>query len=357
LVLDLTEQQMRGIDWEVSLLFGAKPSGEFLSRFKETGASCVFACLRSGYDISPAKMFRIYRVLVEQDIIHIHSFNPIIAFCAILSRKKLVFTDHGNYGEGAQPTMFRSLKSILLGVFLRNSVDYLSFNSQYTRMRDTEFHRLYKVRASVIYNGICFGSRENRLERIEKIIAERINHKFVVGTASRFAAFKRIDRLIEAFANFQDSKDTLLMIVGDGPFRLKYEKQISQLGIESKCIVTGFRENVRIYQRAFHVCVCPSKGEPFGLAAVESLSIGTPTIVYHDGGGIVEVLGAGFQDDVVATESELVERLNYYYRSSNDIAIRADERKKRARKFDIVKMADRFYNAYLEMLSGPGRGS
>ena len=351
LVLDLATDQSTDHEEQTGILFGSEEGkGGFLKAFREAGLKCFFLHLNSGYDLSPRKYLSAFRTFREYDILHFHSFNPLLAACAVISDKKIVYTEHGNFGFGRGKTWADSIKTLLLKMFLKSGVDYITFNSKFTKQLAQKRYGLDSVKSSVVYNGIDSKMNSISTAGVEKSILQKIRGKFVIGTTSRFVGSKRIDRLIHAFADFQIDKDTVLLLLGDGALKDELEQLIEHLRLSGKIVFTGFRHNVREFQDLMDVCVFPFENEAFGLVAVETLSLGKPTIVFRDGGGIVEVIGGFSQDDVVEGISQLVERLEFYFYSRDEITKQAQGRKEYSKKFAINRMAAELDAIYKQIL-------
>ena len=349
LVLDLVSAQSNHTQIEVGVLFGTT-KGEFLGKFRAAGMNCHFLGLNSGHDISMRKYFNAVRIFQQYDILHVHSASPLLIACATISSKTIISTLHSGFGFGRKKTWHDPMKSIFVRWFLNYRVDYISFNSQYTKKVAESRYGLNGVRKSVVYNGIDFKEHFISTTGIENSLLQELRGKFVVGTVSRFKRVKRIDRLVEAFADFQRSKDTILLLVGDGPLRDELKRLVGQLKLDRKSIFTGFTHNVREFQSLMDVNVFPSESETFGLVAVEALSLGKPTIVFGDGGGIAEVVGHFSQDDVVHDIRHLVNRLEYYYDNRSELVRLAQDRIQYAHNFNIDNTAARFSAIYKELI-------
>jgi len=351
LVLDLATAQSKNPKIHVDIFFG-KRVGDFLLKFQESGFKCHSAYLKSGFDLSPWKYFGTLRVFQNYDILHFHNFNPLLFVSAELSGKRIVYTEHGNFGFGRRKTWRDSTKNFFLKRFLNYCVDYISFNSQFTKQIAENRYGLKSVPRAVIYNGIAFKNVAQSMNITEDHIIEKIRNKFIIGTIARFVGYKRIDRLIEAFTDFQEDKNTILLLVGDGILRGELERLTKELKISDKTIFTGFRLNVQEFVKLMDVCVFPSENEPFGLVAIEALSLGKPAIVFKDGGGFVEVVSGFSQENVVEDISDLVQRLEYYYKNRDEIIEYSQNRIFYAMKFDISNMADQFSNIYETLVGG-----
>jgi glycosyltransferase involved in cell wall biosynthesis len=351
LVLDLVEIQKSQQGTRVGVLF-ANAGGDFFDKFARLDLPLYSAELSSGYDWSPKKYRKVLDIFHQYRILHIHSFNPLLAACAVASGNFIVYTEHGNFAFGRKTGTADVIKSRLLKYFLNSRVDHISFNSAFTRNIAEKKYGLGNVPRSIVHNGIAITGITNSLHRVDDEIAALLKDKFVIGTTSRFAGFKRIDRLIKAFAAFQgDKPDSVLLLVGDGALRADLKRLVDELRISNKTIFAGYRENVHDFQNCMNVCVFPSENEPFGIAAVETMLLGKPTIICHDGGGLVEVVGEHSREDVVSDIQGMVARFNYYYHHRDKIADGAADRTRYASRFTIEDTAAQFLSIYQKVSS------
>lgn len=348
LVLDLTRVQY-ATGLKVGVFF-YRAEGQLLESFGNLGVPIFSADLSSGYDMSPSKWHKITKIFREYDLLHLHAFNPVLAAAAAVSKKKIVYTEHGNFGFGRSETLSDRVKRHLLRLYLNRSCHYVTFNSDFTRRIAEQRYGLERVPREVVFNGIDLG-RLNAGARTSIPEGGLLAGKFVVGTCSRFAGFKRIDRLIHVFANFQKGKnDVMLLLVGDGEKRKELEKQVAEAAISKITVFTGYRHNVLDYQAAMDVLVIPSQNEPFGLVALEAFSVGVPALAFEDGGGVVEVISGYSREDVARDAEAMISRLNMYYQNRN---IRFREARSRAdyiQKFDVNVMSSRLSNVYTTVL-------
>lgn len=106
------------------------------------------------------------------------------------------------------------------------------------------------------------------------------NHRQLVCTA-RLTSLCRFDLLLEAMAILNArSHSVCLTLIGDGPERSSLEAQAKRLGVQVKFLGAIYDEAVlaRLIYSA-ELTVCPGK---IGLAAMHSLSYGTPVITHDD---------------------------------------------------------------------------
>lgn len=358
LALDLVGEQRSKCGHHVGILVG-QDKGEFSSSFHAGCDEFLSLDLINGRDRNSGKRKAAVEFMRQFDIVHIHTFNPTICRAAIESGRKIIYTEHGNFGFGRKRTWADLFKSLLLRRFLNQKVDYVTFNSNFTMQFARSRYDLKSVEKSVVYNGICIPEQTKKpTADIAPEILAATDGKFVVGTTSRFAGFKRVDRLVDAFAKFSKGRnDVVLLLVGDGVLRQELERHVERVGIRNQVIFAGFRSNVGDYQSLIDVCVFPSECEPFGLVAVETLARGKPTLVFRDGGGIIEIVAPVCPGDVVESIDMMADRLTNYYESRDLLADTDNQRRNRADVFKISTMASEMDVVYLKVVNQSSTGT
>ena len=347
LVLDIChEQQRQGL--QPSVLFG-RAHGEFLRFFVESNIPVASGDFSSGFDCSPGKIRKTRDHLRGVDIVHSHTFVTPLALAIAAARTPSVHTDHGNFGFGRKLGWNDHLKRRLYCHFLRRYVGHLTFNSDFTRRTWEKLSMVPSVSRSVVPNGLPFAERNGRTAPPAPDLADILSGSFVVGTASRFAQFKRIDRLIDGFAKFARNRNTRLLIVGDGPLRAEITARIASHGLTDKTIMTGFRPDAQACQQWMDVCVIASQNESFGLAAIETLGLGKPTVVFVDGGGMADIVTGISPEDVVPNEDALAARLAHYHDHQPLPPERARAIASAAATYDIRTTAASFLRIYQQL--------
>lgn len=125
---------------------------------------------------------------------------------------------------------------------------------------------------------------------------------FVLLFLGRVSREKSIGRLIDQFALLPD-KQVVLLVVGDGPDRIHFEKQVDRLGIRNRVRFTGMvpPDAVGSYYRIADLFVNFSVTETQGLTYLEALASGLPVVVKYDDNldGVVQegVNGFTFHED------------------------------------------------------------
>ena len=114
----------------------------------------------------------------------------------------------------------------------------------------------------------------------------------VVGHVGRFTEAKNHEFQIEiARQLLRLSPQTRLLLVGDGPLRLRIEEKVVRLGLEGKVIFAGQRLDVpRLLLGAMDVFLFPSLFEGLGQAVVQAQAAGLPCVLSQEVPEEVEVV-------------------------------------------------------------------
>ncbi len=140
---------------------------------------------------------------------------------------------------------------------------------------------------------------------------------FVIGSVGRMLsdANKRFSDLIKAFAKFSKEKNNVkLLLVGDGPEKIHYQKLAQDLNIIDKIIFTGYQSDVTLFYKMMNVFSLVSRNESFGLVLAEGMLNKLPVVATRVGGMkyIVEDQQTGFLVEPFQIE-EIAEKLDYLY--------------------------------------------
>ena len=102
---------------------------------------------------------------------------------------------------------------------------------------------------------------------------------------SNMLPFKRVDLLIDAFAELRQSRDARLLILGDGPARPQAAEQIRRLGLESHAAAIGWIDDPLQFTARARALVHPSDEDGFAQVLTEAMSTGCPVIAADAKGG------------------------------------------------------------------------
>ena len=139
-----------------------------------------------------------------------------------------------------------------------------------------------------IYNPVAF--------EVEKSID--INNKVVVA-AGRYVHEKGFDMLIEAWSKIANEiADWELRIFGEGPNRVKLQKQIDDLRLENVKLCGYAQELDQEYKKASIFCLT-SRYEGWGLVLVEAQAKGLPCVSFDCENGPREIIQDGLNGFLV----------------------------------------------------------
>jgi glycosyltransferase involved in cell wall biosynthesis len=96
---------------------------------------------------------------------------------------------------------------------------------------------------------------------------------------------KRVDLLIDAFAELRRKHDARLLIVGEGPGRPNAIEQIRRLGLSDCAETTGWVDDVLRYAARAWTLVHSSDEDGFAQVLTEAMSVGCPVITADSVGG------------------------------------------------------------------------
>lgn len=106
----------------------------------------------------------------------------------------------------------------------------------------------------------------------------------IITHISNFRKVKRIPDVIKIFNKIQQALPARLMMVGDGPEKVKAEQLCEKLGILDKVIFFGNSNEIDSILSNSDLFLLPSETESFGLAALEAMSWRVPVISSNTGG-------------------------------------------------------------------------
>ena len=220
------------------------------------------------------------------DVFHVHYAIP-HAYAAYMAKKmlkkkgikvKVVTTLHGTDITlvGSHPTYKTAVE------FSINESDEVTSVSNSLK-EDTI--RLFDIKKDikVVYNFID-GSKYNvEHEECSRSSIAKPEER-IITHISNFRPVKRVDDVIKIFSKVQKEIPSKLLMVGDGPERIKAENLARELGIYDKVLFLGYSNEVARILCYSDVFLLPSETESFGLAALEAMAAKTAVISTNTGG-------------------------------------------------------------------------
>ena len=154
------------------------------------------------------------------------------------------------------------------------------------------FINKYKVNKKINIIGTGIDVDKFDKKRFEKTDIAKLKQQygisdndFVIGSVSRIAKEKSIDRIINTFKDvLKKIPNAKLLIVGDGPDKEELMDLVKSLDLEECVIFTGKVElkNIPIYYQLMDVFVTFSVTETQGLTVIEAMASGLPVLAIKD---------------------------------------------------------------------------
>ena len=241
------------------------------------------------------------------DVIHVHDWFGTVGGIGLAHRLRapLVMTVHSTeYDRSLGHPWGHILHREEVGIDAATRVIAVS---RHLRQQLIERYQARPEKVRVIYNAV---RPSERLERIDP-------EKRLVLYVGRLAVMKGVDTFLRAAARVVPSfPDVLFVIAGEGP---EYERLIhlaAHLGIGDRVMFLGkvSEEEREVLLSGSSVFVLPSVVEPFGIAALEAMAAGVPTIVSKTSGVAEISQGTTFRVDFWDVEefaSRIAELLEY----------------------------------------------
>lgn len=238
-------------------------------------------------------------------ILHAHSswytLLPSVIYSTIYTNCRLVYTFHTEAGgmNGAKKKIFE---------YLLSKCDYITFVSRKTMDNITSSYSI-DSRKQVIYAGVShkevlesevqeFRDKYGILDKAPVItfIGPLVWEKKVEGVKILIHSFKDIAKHYPS---------SILMIVGDGKYRLELESMINELDLSGNVVFTGFIENVFIPLSVTDIYTHISLMDGCPISLLEAMICRKPIIATNIG-GIPEIIADGCNGYLVDPEQAVI---------------------------------------------------
>ncbi len=301
----------------------------------------------------PLEIFKLGSVLKKEkfDVIHAHASKDLwlIVPALKISRLKtpLFLTKHvGSFIE----------KKDLLHKFLYNRINTVFAISSIIRKNLLETTPLTESKIEILHNGIDTGKLNPVNADGEKIRNEFEigKHEIVIGMIARFTWGKGHEEFLEAAADLKQKYSNLkFMIVGEASrgeesYENKIKRLADKLNLKDAVIFTGYREDIPDLLAAMDVFVFPSHSEAFGIALIEAMALGIPSVC-SDSNGILDIAVDGETSLLFKTKDaqDLSKKLEQLIVSKELRTLFGKSSRKRAtEKFEIKKLIKLMINYY-----------
>jgi len=186
------------------------------------------------------------------------------------------------------------------------------------------------------------------------------NGSMVVGAIGRLSSVKGFKYLVEAFkAVVSQEKDMNLLIVGTGPEKIRLEKQIQELGLADKVLLSSGGEPLEQYLSVMDMFCLPSVHEGLGLSLMEAMAAGQACIA-SDVGGISELITSD-ENGILVPSQDPQALTEAILRLGKDVELRkklgANAQRKAEREFSIEDSVRQTLEVYREVVGDSNQES
>lgn len=242
----------------------------------------------------------------DVDVVHVHDWFGTEGGIALARRidRPLVMTVHSTeYDRSLGHPWEHILGREQMGIDAATRVIAVS---RHLRLQLIERYRADPGKVRVIYNAV---------RPTERLASIDPNHRVVL-YVGRLAAMKGVDTFLRAAGRVVPKfPDVLFVVAGEGSEYSRLLHLTAALGIGERVMFLGkvSEEERELLLAGSSVFVLPSVVEPFGIAALEAMAAGVPTIVSKTS-GVAEISSGVFQVDfwdVDEFASRIAELLEY----------------------------------------------
>jgi glycosyltransferase involved in cell wall biosynthesis len=240
---------------------------------------------------APATLWHLVRLVRDRniDVVNVHYPEPTAAILVALRRltgDRLVTSVHGSDLTGLAG---RAGERGQIAFILRHSDAVIAPSSAYASYVRQEFPDV-AGRVVAVPNAIDVDEIESAATAHDIALppAARAGTPYFVCVAA-LNPKKAHDTLLRALARVPGSHR--LLLAGDGPLRRELERLADELGVAERVVFLGDQPPAVVAKllAGAVASVLPSRDEPFGIAAVESMAVGT-SVVATAVGGLAEIV-------------------------------------------------------------------
>ncbi len=273
--------------YKPSILCLEAPIGPFGELLVRKGFDIDIIPRKGGFDT--ALIFKVRRFIKDNaiDILHCHQYTPWVygALSAILTGKKVIFTEHGRFYPDRT-----SWKRAVINPLLNWITDKVTVISNATKQALIDYEYLPPGKVQVIYNGIA-PLRPDASQVIA--IREQLGlpeQTRIIGTIARLDPIKNQSMMLKAFKLVCEAcPNTKLMVIGDGEEMGNLKRLSTELGIADQVIFTGYITEPYSYLALMDIFLLSSLSEGTSMTLLEAMSLAKPCVV-TDAGGNSEII-------------------------------------------------------------------
>jgi glycosyltransferase involved in cell wall biosynthesis len=226
---------------------------------------------------------------LQPDVVHTHQIGALwyLGQAARHAEVPLVHTEHSDHVAMARG-WYAKLRARYLWRQAGNLANRFCCVSDDIARSACRWRTVTPSRVSVVSNGI------NTSPLLDADAGRDVRAAFgisagalVVGSVGRLVEVKQQDLLIRAFARLcavDRHANTWLLLVGDGPERMRLECLATGLGVQRRVVFAGYQAQPERFYRAMDLFALTSRHEGLPLSLLEAWVAGLPVVASAVGG-------------------------------------------------------------------------
>jgi glycosyltransferase involved in cell wall biosynthesis len=210
-------------------------------------------------------------------VVHLHAPNMLAALCALFipARVRLLVHWHSDVvNKGVLGKLLRPFEAGLLrraNIIVATSQDYADASATLAPFKD---------KVAVVPIGVPDAKHEGRACQLPPSLESQIGSRKIILTVGRLVPYKGFHNLIQAAQKLV--KDTVVVIVGDGPLQHELQQALALGGVEDRVLLTGRISDAALhalFKRASLFCLpSTNRAEAFGVVLLEAMTYGLPIV-------------------------------------------------------------------------------
>lgn len=210
---------------------------------------------------------------------HLNALSVFPLFCAYIAKVPIRIA-HSHSTSNKKEWKKNIIKNILKPFSKVFATDYFACSEHAARWlfgdKTFESGDVHIIRNAIDINK--FKYVESTRNKIRKEL--KIEDRLVLGHIGRFVQQKNHEYLIDVFFEiYKENKNTVLILVGDGPLEDKIREKVNKLNLTDVVYFLGIINNVNEIMQAMDVFVFPSLYEGLGIVVIEAQCSNLPCII------------------------------------------------------------------------------
>ncbi|MDA8877161.1 N-acetyl-alpha-D-glucosaminyl L-malate synthase BshA [Flavobacteriaceae bacterium] len=284
------------------------------------------------------------------DVLHVHYAIP-HAYAAYMAKKMLL-------DSGIQIPIVTTLHGTditLVGShpFYRPAVTFsINHSDRVTAVSESlkqDTLRLFEIKKKieVIPNFIDIDKIKAKGKPCERSLLANKEEK-IITHISNFRPLKRILDVIAVFEGILPKVSSKLMMVGEGPEKIKALEYVKNKGLQEHVLFLGNSNEIDKILCFSDLFLLPSEKESFGLSALEAMAHGVP-VISSDAGGIPEVNQHGVTGYLseIGNTADMVQNALRLLENETQHQLFKNQALAHAKQFNIESIVSQYESTYV----------